>query len=209
MFSLQKLMGKDDKFFRLLEASAEESHHSVQGLAALLKTRAEKRSLDAFIDARRKDKQITLELTEHLMKTFVTPLDREDIEALSTALYKIPKTVEKFSERLLAAGNIVQDEDFSKQAAMLEKATETVVSLVKELRHGVHLDRVKTQNDQLQAIEGEADKLMLDLLRQLYNSNQNTLRVIVLKDLHELLEKVFDRCRDAGNIVFHIVLKHT
>jgi uncharacterized protein len=209
MFSLQKLMGKDDKFFRLLEASADEAHHSVQSLAALLKTPAEKRSLDAFIDARRKDKRITQELTENLMKTFVTPLDREDIEALSTALYKIPKTMEKFCERLMAGGTTVQGDDFSNQAVMLEKATQTVVSLVKELRHGVHLDRVKVQNDQLQAIEGEADKLMLDLLRALYNGNRNPLAVIVLKDLYELLEKVFDRCRDVGNIVFHIVLKHT
>lgn len=207
MFSLQKLMGKDDKFFRLLEASAEEAHHSVQSLAALLKTCAEKRSLDVFIDARRKDKRITQELTENLMKTFVTPLEREDIEALSTALYKIPKTVEKFCERLLAAGSTVQEEDFSQHVPMLEKATESVVLLVKELRHGVRLDRVKGLNDQLQVIEGQADKLMLDLLRELYNGNYSTLKVIVLKDLYELLEKVFDRCRDAGNIVFHIVLK--
>ncbi len=209
MFSLQKLMGKDDKFFRLLEASAEEAHASVQSLAQLLKTREEKRSLDAFIEARRKDKRITQELTEHLLKTFVTPLEREDIEALSHALYKIPKTVEKFCERLLAGGETVRDVDFSKHIAMLEQATATVVLVVKELRHGVNLERVKGQNDQLQKIEGEADKLMLETLRLLYNGNHNTLKVIILKDLYELLEKVFDRCRDVGNIVFHIVLKNS
>ncbi len=209
MFSLQKLMGKDDKFFRLLEASAEEAHASVQSLAQLLKTREEKRSLDAFIQARRKDKLITQELTEHLLKTFVTPLEREDIEALSHALYKIPKTVEKFCERLLAGGEVVRDVDFSKHISMLEQATATVVATVKELRHGVNLERVKGENDQLQKIEGEGDKLMLETLRLLYNGNHNTLKVIILKDLYELLEKVFDRCRDVGNIVFCIVLKHS
>lgn len=209
MFSLQKLLGKDDKFFQLMEASAEECHTSIQSLITLLKSPPEGRSLDAFVEARRKDKRITKELTEHLLKTFVTPLEREDIEALSEALYKIPKTVEKFSERLLIADHQVQDMDFSRQTAMLKQAGETVVLLVKELRKGVNLEKVKVQNDQLQHIEGEADKLMLESLRDLYNSDHSTIKVIMLKDLYEILEKIFDRCRDAGNIVFHIVLKHS
>ena len=209
MFSLQKLFGKDDKFFTLMEASAEECGTSLQSLIQLLKMPPQKRSLDAFIEARRKDKRITKELTEHLLKTFVTPLEREDIEALSEALYKIPKTVEKFSERFLIAGAPVQEVDFGKHMELLGQAAETVVLLVKELRKGVNLERVKTQNDQLQRIEGDADKLMLQTLRELYNGDHATIKVIMLKDLYEIMEKIFDRCRDAGNIVFHIVLKHS
>jgi uncharacterized protein Yka (UPF0111/DUF47 family) len=91
MFSLQKLFGKDDKFFTLMEGSAEEARASIHSLVKLLQTPAPKRSLAEFIEIRRKDKRITKELTEHLCKTFVTPLEREDIEALSEALYKIPK----------------------------------------------------------------------------------------------------------------------
>src|SRR4051794_25762763 len=147
MFSLQKLFGKDDKFFRLMEASAEECRTSIQSLIQLLKAPPKTRSLDAFVEARRKDKRITKELTEHLLRTFVTPLEREDIEALSEALYKIPKTVEKFSERLLIAGPHVHDVDFSKQMQMLGQAADTVVLLVAELRKGVNLEKVKLQND--------------------------------------------------------------
>ena len=209
MFSLQKLLGKDDRFFRLMEGSAEEARASIQGLSQLLKAPEEKRSLNAFIEARRKDKRITKELSEHLCKTFVTPLEREDIEALADALYKIPKTVEKFGERFLLSASHVRNLELTRQLAMLEKAADTVVTLVKELRRGVNLERVKAQNDELQQIEGEADKFMLDVLRDLYNGDHSALRVIVLKDLYELLEKTFDRCRDAGNIVFHIVLKHS
>jgi uncharacterized protein Yka (UPF0111/DUF47 family) len=209
MFSLQKLLGKDDKFFRLMEESAEECRISVQSLITLFNTPEEKRSLDAFVDARRKDKRITKEITEHLLKTFVTPLEREDIESLSEALYKIPKTVEKFTERLLIASKHVQGVSFNEQMEMLGKAADTLVLLVKELRKGVNLEKVKVQNDQLQFIEGQADKLMLESLRELYNGDHNTIKVIMLKDLYEILEKVFDRCRDVGNIVFHIVLKHS
>jgi uncharacterized protein len=209
MFSLQKLFGKDDKFFTLMEQSAEEARASIQSLVKLVDTAAEKRSLKEFIEIRRKDKVITKQLTEHLCKTFVTPLEREDIEALSEALYKIPKTIEKFSERLLIADQVVKGIEFAKQMKMLEKAGDVVVSIVKELRKGVNLERVKTQNDQLQFIEGEGDKFMLEALKDLYNGDYSVIRVIICKDLYELLEKVFDRCRDVGNIVFQIVLKHS
>ncbi len=209
MFSLQKLLGKDDKFFRLMEGSAEEARASIRTLSATLKASQEKRSLDGFVEARRKEKQITQELSEHLARTFVTPLEREDIQALGNSLYKIPKSVEKFGERLMFSGEHVRDVSFAKQVSMLEKAGDIVVTLVQELRKGVNLEKVKGQNDQLQQIEGDADNLMLELLRDLYNGDHSAMRVIVLKDLYELLEKVFDRCRDVGNIVFHIVLKHS
>jgi uncharacterized protein len=50
---------------------------------------------------------------------------------------------------------------------------------------------------------------MLECLRDLYGGKHEAIKAVILKDLYELLEKVFDRCRDAGNVVFHIVLKHS
>src|SRR6266481_5301752 len=209
MFSLQKVLGNDDKFFKWMEGSAEESRASIRCLVQLVQHTARDQSLDPFAEIRRKDKRLTQELSEHLCKTFVTPLEREDIEALSNALYKIPKTAEKFGERYLLAPQHLKGWNVSKQMALLEKAAETVVLLVKELRQGVDLEKVKKQNDQLQHIEGEADKLMVESLQELYNGDYASLRVVILKDLYELLEKIFDRCRDAGNVVFQIVLKHS
>ena len=211
MISIGRIFGQDGKFYDLLEASAKQADTSVHHLVDLLAKIESKSSPDlaAFAQSRREDKRITQELTEQLTKTFITPLDREDIQALAASLYKIPKTVEKFSERLLIADQHVHDVDFSKQMHMLGQAGDTVVLLVAELRKGVNLEKVKLQNDHLQQIEGEADKLMLESLRELYNGDHATIKVIMLKDLYEIMEKVFDRCRDAGNIVFHIVLKHS
>src|SRR5437867_13288528 len=140
MFSLQKLLGKDDKFFTLMEGSAEEAKRSILSLVEMVKTAEEKRSLDEFIQSRRQEKRLTQELTEHLCRTFVTPLEREDIEALSSALYRIPKTAEKFGERYLLAPQHVADMKLTKQLAMLDSATELVVLMVKELRKGVSLE---------------------------------------------------------------------
>ncbi len=209
MFSLQKFLSRDDKFFDLLESSAEEARGSVQLLIPYLKSPDHVLSLDDFVDKRRKDKKITREISEHLCTTFVTPLEREDIESLSNTLYKIPKTVEKFGERLLVAPDLVKGIDFGRHADMLAAATDSVLIMVKELRRGVNLKEIKDHNAQLQKIEGEADNLMLEALRGIYATDHNPLRTIFLKDLFELLEKIFDRCRDAGNSVFQIVLKHS
>src|SRR5213593_5220876 len=119
MFSLQKLLGKDDKFFELMEGSAEEARASIRFLVQLVRHPEHNPSLDTFAEIRRKDKRITHELSEHLCKTFVTPLEREDIEALSNALYKIPKTAEKFGERYLLAPQHLKGWNISKQLGML------------------------------------------------------------------------------------------
>ncbi|GDY21448.1 hypothetical protein LBMAG56_27950 [Verrucomicrobiota bacterium] len=209
MFSLQQLFGKGDRFFELLEASAEEALTSVQLLIRLLNTTPKPTTLDDFVFSRRKDKRLTEQISEELVKTFVTGLEREDIETLSNALYKIPKTVEKFAERYELSLAIVSTTDFSKQADLMGKAAEAVVALVRQLRDLQQLERTKELNDRLQYVEGEADKLMLVLLKDLYSGKHDPLKVIIVRDLYELIEKVIDRCRDAGNVVSHIVLKNS
>ena len=71
------------------------------------------------------------------------------------------------------------------------------------------ISQAKQLNGRLQQIEGDADKLILDRLRDLYSGRHEVTRVLVLRDLYELLEKIVDRCRDTGNVVTHIVLKHS
>lgn len=208
MFSLKKLIGGEEVFFELLEKSAEEARESVDLLVRLL-AKPEAGSLDDFALLRKKDKRITEEISERLTTTFVTPLEREDIEALSNALYKIPKTLEKFGERLLLCPERVRKVDFSRQAGLLLKAADVVLVMVRALRSSPDLEKVKEQNDRLQYLEGEADKLMVELLRDLYAGEKDAVSVIALKDLYDLLEKVIDRCRDAGNVIFHIVLKNS
>jgi uncharacterized protein Yka (UPF0111/DUF47 family) len=211
MFSIRKLLGQDEKFFDLLEASAQQADSSVHELVALLaklEHGAPPQSLEAFVHSRREDKRITQELTEQLCKTFITPLEREDIQALATALYKIPKTVEKIGERILICPQDLHGRSFAKQVEFLDQAAEAVLAMVKELRKGTDIATVRDMNDKLQVIEGDADKLELDLLRDLYHGNYDTKHMIFLRDLYDLLEKVIDRCRDAGNIVLQVVLKY-
>jgi len=209
MFSLQQLFGKSDKFYLLLEAAAQEAHDSVRLVIELMNHPRETGKLDDLTLARRKEKRIGEEISEELVKTFVTGLEREDIEALSLALRKIPKTAEKFAERWMLARPQLTGVQFNSQAEMMQKATDVVLTMVKQLRDMKHLERLKDLNDKLQLVENEADQLMLELLKELYSGKYDALRAIVIRDLYELMEKVIDRCRDAGNVVMHIMLKNS
>lgn len=210
MFSLRKLMGKDDKFFDLLEASAEEARTSIGLLARFIQTRQNEgppANLDEFMQSRRNAKRVTQEITEALSRTFVTPLEREDIEALSSALYRIPKTVEKIVERLSIYPNRITQEGFIRQAELLDKAAVEVVFMIRQLRGGTNMEKIREAQDRLQFAEGEADKTMLGLIKDLYHGPFDAKQVVFLQELYEMVERAVDRCRDTGNVVVQIVLK--
>ncbi|MSU24399.1 MAG: DUF47 family protein [Opitutus sp.] len=213
MFSLKKLLGKDDKFFDLLEAGAEEAKASVALFSRYLEKIAAGESaagtLDDFITTRRREKRIRHTMTEELSKTFVTPLEREDIEALSFALYRVPKQVEKIVERLSIYPGRVPHAAFQRQAELMLQAAEAVAFMVKQLRGGTHIEKIREANDRLQFAEGEADKVMLELLKDLYHGPYEAKELVILQELYEMVEQAVDRCRNAGNIVVQIVLKHS
>jgi uncharacterized protein Yka (UPF0111/DUF47 family) len=211
MISIGRFLGHDERFYDLLEASAKQADNSVHHLVDLLAKIDNKdsfRDLAVFAESRREDKRITQQLTEELTKTFITPLEREDIQGLAASLYKIPKTVEKIGERMLISPGDLPKLSFTKQVQLLDRAAETVLAMVRQLRKGMNIATAREMNAKLQSIEGDADALELELLRDLYQGNYDPKHIIFLRDLYELLEKVIDRCRDAGNIVLQVVLKY-
>ena len=105
MFSLQQFLGKDERFFELMEGSAEEARASIRCLIGLIKHHDSAKSLEAFAAIRTKDKRITQELSEHLCRTFVTPLEREDIEA---RLNRLEADGQSHQERLQSLSEQVQ-----------------------------------------------------------------------------------------------------
>ena len=211
MTALQRLFGRDDKFFRLLESSAAEARNAsttLNRVVTLIGQASISEVLADLAQSRRKHKRLSQEITEELCHQFATPFEREDIEALSSALYKISKNVEKIGERLTIAPSGASMSSVARQVGILDQATTVVVKLVDELRAGRHGEVVKDDYERLQLLEGEGDRIIHDLLRELYRGEVDPRSVVFWKDIYELLEKGIDRCRDAGTVVFYVVLKN-
>ena len=208
MFSLQTIFGKGNQFFGLLEEAATAAADSTGALCAMLRASERAPALDAFRHARERERAIADRINEELVNSFVTALEREDIEALSSALVRIPKQVERFAERYCLATRLLEGLDFVPRAAMLEQAALVVADMVRELRR-MKLERMRVLNDRLRSIESEADRLMLELYRDLYAGRYEGQQMFLIKEFFEILEKAIDRCREAGAVAYHIALKNS
>ena len=210
--SLFKFFSRDTQFFDLLENGAAEAHNGATCLRKLLDALgngATETLLGDLAQSRRKHKRIANETTEAVIRVFVTPIEREEIEELSGNLYRISKTVEKLGERLTICPPGAKLDTVKKEVANIEQACSVVVELVGRLRKGAKLSNIRDAHERLQSVEGDADKDLLEHLRGIYNSEHDARLLIYWKDLYDLLEKATDRCRDVGNTVFHIVLKNS
>ncbi len=208
MFSLQKFLGKEATFFSLFERAINEAEECAASAERLLHDPKSPELLAAVTTHRLNNKHTCEEISELLLKSFVTALEREDIEALSNILYRLPKPVEKFAQRFAMAHEFVPEVDFHPQVELITRAVRIVHEMVKELRELGGRADVRSLNTQLQQVEAEGDDLEIRLLKGLYESRTNAIRIMIVKDLYGLLEKSLDRCRDAGSLVTHIVLKN-
>ncbi len=203
---------RDTRFFDLLEHSAAEALNG-----AMLLTKLHETLGSNFIDtilgdvaqSRRKHKRITNDIGEMMTKVFITPIEREDIGAISGSLYRISKTMEKVAERLTICPPGTRLETLKPELAAIVHACTVVQTLVGSLRAGANLENIKDAHERVQALEGDADKLLLQHLRELYHTDQDARLLVYWKDLYDLLERVTDRCRDVGNDVFNVCLKNS
>jgi uncharacterized protein Yka (UPF0111/DUF47 family) len=155
MSSLLGYFNRDNRFFDLLDGSAAEAQNSATIIGKLL-AQIGKGSIDeirADLDqARRKHKRLSQETTEALTKVFITPIEREDIEALSSALYKITKNCEKIGDRLAICPAGSDLTTIAKQVTMLGQAGDVIAKMVQELRMKAHGEQVRDLYERLQAI---------------------------------------------------------
>ena len=208
MFSLQTIFGQGKQFYALLDEAADAAHESTKALHEMLREPGRTHALDAFKLARQRERTASDKISQALVDSFITPIEREDIEALASALYKIPKQVERFADRYALARHRLDGIDFAPRAAMLEQAAGVVVEMVKEL-HKLRLEPMKALNDRLRVLEAEADRLILELHRDIYSGHLDASEMFLLKEFFEILEKAIDRCREAGVVAYEIALKNS
>ncbi len=209
MFSLQRILGRPNEFFGLLEQSAALGVESVSALRHTMSNRSEAPVLTAFVTARRKDKEVINKLEGMLIRVFVTPIEREDLQAVATQLYRLPKTVEKFAERYDIAWDKVGDYDFGLIAHMLENGAKIVQEMVLNMRRGGGLAEIKALDARLSQIESDAGQVILEALRRIYQPGGDPLREIIAQDLYHILSDCLDVCRSIGRTLALVIHKNS
>lgn len=211
MFNIARLLPREEKFYRFLKDLSSAAETSALHLKTLVETTdpAQRAEASKAIFACKLDaKRIAAEVTEALCLTFVTPFDREDIQDLSSELYKIPKTIDKVRE-YLELHNLTQTEELVEQATLITEEAAGMQRMLTALIEGGKTKQILQQAHALDEIETKGDAVLSALLVRLVRDVTDTRQLILRKDIYDMLERVIDRYRDAANIALQIALKHS
>jgi predicted phosphate transport protein (TIGR00153 family) len=202
------LIPREMAFFEMFRKAA---HNMIEG-SRLLKGMMEDYKNPAEQARRIKDVEhigdgITHDIVLKLNQTFITPIDREDIYGLASALDDILDLVEAVSDRFVVFKVAKPTEAAIKLADILFNSAVAV---------GAGIDRLGQKHADIQecciqvnSLENEADRVTRDAISTLFDEEKDPIAVIKWKEIYENFEEGTDRCEDVANILERIALKHT
>ena len=210
---LSRLLPHEDKFFRLLESLSACAQTSAQHLKTFVesndKTERE-RAAQAIRGSKAAAKTASGEITKQLCLTYITPFDREDIQAISSDLQSITKMIDKVCQRLTLHNLASEKGDFPRQIDLIVQEAAAMKDMVRELTAGKHSGKqVMDKAAVLRELENKGDVLLVELMANLFKEQRDVRDLILRKDVYDMLEKVIDRFRDVAGVALQIVLKHS
>jgi len=151
---------------------------------------------------------LTRDIFSELNKTFITPLDREDMQRIASKIDDVIDFMDGIAARVYSY-KITSSPPYCKEMAVeLVKATKEVEYMISKLQ------RIKDPKDMIEHcrntsdIEHVVDDLYREAIRELFESD-DAIKIIKLKDIYETMETASDRCVDVADVVEDIVLKYT
>jgi hypothetical protein len=204
-----RLMPRERRFFELFNQHAAEIVLGARELVSLLEQGSDGAAHTAAIDAieKRADK-LTHETMKLLHRTFIVPIDREDIHALITAMDDILDMIRDVSESI----GLYDVRRITPEARALAdiclRCAERVREAVGKLGDMRESEGVLKMCEEIDKLESDADRQMRAGISKLFREERDALVVIKLKAIYELLEAITDRCEDVANILEGIVLEN-
>jgi predicted phosphate transport protein (TIGR00153 family) len=201
------LIPQEEAFFELFKEAA---HNMIEG-SRLLKVMMEDfrspiEQAQGIKDVEHVGDGLTHDIARRLNKTFITPIDREDIHDLASALDDILDTTEAIADRFVLYKVMKPTEMAIKLADILHQASVAVGRGVDLL--GLPHPKMKECSVQVNSLENEADRVSRDAISALFEKETDPITVLKWKEIYENFEAGTDRCEDVANILERIALKH-
>ena len=200
---------KEQVFFDLFERAAKNVHEGALVLGALVDDfRDVAAKADVVKDIEHAGDRITHETIEKLNKTFITPLDREDIHELICRLDDILDYIDTAVSRMVLYKIDKPTDDAKALGKVVVHATKIITELVPQLRNLKRTDSLIQQCIAVHTQENEGDRIEQHALAALFENGHDPTTIIKWKDIYEDLEEATDRCEDVANVIEGIVLKN-
>lgn len=202
------LIPREVKFFEMFERSAQNLLRGAKVLKEITDNFNTLPENAAKLERLEHDSdQITHEIIEKLNKTFITPIDREDIHELTAALDDVMDFIEAATERMILYKLKSPAPELGKISGVILKQVEEINKVIphlKELKHANILEHCIEIN----RLENEGDRILREAVGRLFDEKKDALEVIKWRDIYDYLETATDKCEDVAVIIEGIVLKH-
>jgi uncharacterized protein len=204
-----RLLPRETSFFDFFERHAAMTVEGAQEFLSLASTGAN------IIAKAKRIKEIEHEcdtITHHcveaLHKTFITPIERDDIFRLISKMDDIMDYVEAASERIALYKLTTMTSDVKDLADVLLRAAQELEGTLKLLRNLEHAEAITKKCIDINRLENEADSILRAAVARLFDEEKDVLAIIKWKEIYENLENATDRCEDVANIIEGVVLEH-
>jgi predicted phosphate transport protein (TIGR00153 family) len=205
---LNRLLPQEHTFFDLFERAA---LHSVEAAKLLLRLTENYKDADPLARelcaVEHACDEVAREVYNRLNKSFITPLDREDIHVIIWRLDDVVDLINVSAGRM-ALYDIGEPTPYAiNMAKQIVRGCEKMASAVAGMRSSKQYDSVMLDCISMHDVENAADDILHDALKDLFAREKNPLAVIKWKDIYETMELVTDRCEDVANVISGVIVK--
>jgi len=200
---------KDQKFFDHFEELADAIEKGSRLFLDILNNfEHSEAKLSTLKEIEHEADRITHIVFAKLHKTFITPLDREDIHALANKMDSILDIIEGAAVRMYLYAMKQPSKELIELALILDNAIGVVKRVVYALRHRKNSNIIIDACVEIHSIENQGDYLLHQCIARLFQNERDPFELIKTKEIYELVEEAIDTCEDVTNIVEGIVLKN-
>ncbi len=201
-----RLIPQTRGFYTLFDRAAQNLVVTAQLLLDLLESYPDRRDLvDRIKDHEHDGDSVTHEIVQLVNKTFVTPIDGEDIYDLATALDDVCDFMDQVADELHLYGVDEVPPEAVEQASVILKAVTKLAEAIARLEG---LKDVSQLLVDIHTLEDEGDRIVRDATARLFRDGHDPLVVIRWKDIHEHLEQAVDSCERSAHVLESIYLKN-
>ncbi len=204
---MPKLFTKDEKFFQMFGQMSRHTLEAAQILQQMMCAPASELQECAtrIKDLEHKGDELTHRVIDELNKTFITPIDREDIHDLSTALDDVLDLIDSTAMRLVLFRITEPIPELPEMSAVLLSQVKEIAGAVSRLQDN---DHVIERCIEINRLENDADRLFQSAIAHLFEDVKDAIEVIKRKEIIETLEHATDKAEDVANVLETITVKN-
>jgi uncharacterized protein len=211
-----KLLPREGNFFELFNQHGNYIVEGARAFILLIQNYADlqlREKYAAEVDrAEKHADRITAEVNRLLHKTFITPIDREQIHGLINAMDDILDLLQDATETMSLYDVRAMTDDVLRLGDLSAKCCERVqhaVSLLPKISQPATAEAAIKTCEEIDKLESDADRVMRSAMSKLFREETDVRELIKLKAIYELLESISDRCEDVANLIEGVVLENS